>query len=438
MNCAVRITPPIVAKIANSHTVGIAICSAMITPAGMNRPPMNTSASGGLLRKRVSKRLATSGTTTIASRPGIIVTSARSNASSPNCWSRYRFTNTGTDTSPKPTAVNAMSVLLYVRICMIRWYDAPSEIGGAPSVEMTSPIVSFCSNWPRGGSGMKKAAMPIAIVGTAIATKPQRHAEPPPSNVTRPPIASGATSPPKRPTRPCTEKTRARDAIGYASASTGSWTTCVLDRPRPVRAVATKYDSALVTKLVRKTSPPQNNVAMPTIVVRRPESASRPSQRPPAIMNSVPPTVATAITASVVWSESLMSGASTLAAPLSSWSTAFNNASTLSNPSPPIRTPWRSDIISSPTPGNSSSARTRTSAACAWSASRAASSSSTACVSAEAELSVAESVMAARCRTPQGPSLNAPPGDIGARSRRGLGERNSHAIAGEQRHRPMA
>ena len=46
----------------------------------------------------------------------------RPKALSWKCSSRYRLTNTGTETKLKPIAVNATSVFLYVRICMIRWY----------------------------------------------------------------------------------------------------------------------------------------------------------------------------------------------------------------------------------------------------------------------------------------------------------------------------
>jgi catechol 2,3-dioxygenase-like lactoylglutathione lyase family enzyme len=51
-----------------------------------------------------------------------------------------------------------------------------------------------CSNWPRGGSGKKSTIHPRTIVGMAIATKPHRHAPPPPISVTIPPIAKGATN----------------------------------------------------------------------------------------------------------------------------------------------------------------------------------------------------------------------------------------------------
>ena len=111
----------------------------------MNNAPINISVLGGLLRNSSSKRLAANGTTSSASTPGTVATSARWNVSSPKWSSRYKLTKTGTDTQPNPSAVKAKIELLYVRICMIRWYAAPIEIGGAPSVLITSPIVSFCS-----------------------------------------------------------------------------------------------------------------------------------------------------------------------------------------------------------------------------------------------------------------------------------------------------
>ena len=74
------------------------------------------------------------------------MTSARWNASSPKCSSRYRLTNTRHRHQPEAERRERDERVLVGLICMIRWYDAPSEIGGAPSVEMTSPIVSFCSN----------------------------------------------------------------------------------------------------------------------------------------------------------------------------------------------------------------------------------------------------------------------------------------------------
>ena len=54
-----------------------------------------------------------------------------------------------------------------VRMRMIRSNAASSE-GGAGRVSLkTSPSTSFFSNWPRGGSGIRKAKTATTTIGMA-------------------------------------------------------------------------------------------------------------------------------------------------------------------------------------------------------------------------------------------------------------------------------
>ena len=156
----------------------------------------------------------------------------------------------------------------------------------------------------------------------------------------------------------------------------------VLDLAIPAPKRVQNSMKPFTAKPDRNTIAENTALATPTIGARLMRSASQPMGKAPSTTNAAEADAMNVMVPSDTPKLSRMSGASTAMAACSSSSRLLSTSSTTNVNAPPMASPLRSGISSSPTPGRRSSANSTCSPARAWASRRTDSSASSAAVSA--------------------------------------------------------